>query len=280
VGTSGVRFLLRHTMLALCLVVPGGAHALCYFPATCQPGVVERRADGVWLTGIIDDQLVDRADVLVKVGDRLNVDSSGGSPRAAIRLGEMLLDRNVTVVVQAHCMSVCARYVFLAAKTKVLKAQAYLWFDGSAAFDEYLVRNSDLAVRSDQMSAIETVAKLERSLYAKAGINSALLRCIDSVEDVRSVVLVPRAGALGDSRSGNFDLALSPGAYDVVAFSKATLEHFGVEGIAGYAFPYGQRYRAVLAEVEDRRVAWVDGGDGHWCEPSVDADSEPGWRNE
>jgi hypothetical protein len=57
--------------------------------------------------------------------------SEGGNPISAIRISDILMEKNATVVVADYCLSACANFLFVATdKTYVLKDSIVAWHGG------------------------------------------------------------------------------------------------------------------------------------------------------
>lgn len=80
--------------------------------------------------GPIDMERVEKFKRLYKPGDRLLVNSNGGSLFAGIEMGNFIHQNQMTVEVADVCISSCANYVFLAAETKVLNKNSLVIFHG------------------------------------------------------------------------------------------------------------------------------------------------------
>src|SRR5688572_1067674 len=88
------------------------------FASLAHAADVERTARGVRFEGQIDAASVDLAFDLLRPGETLWIDSGGGQPDAAFRLARLMQDRKARLVVNGHCLDICATYVFLAAPMK------------------------------------------------------------------------------------------------------------------------------------------------------------------
>jgi len=80
--------------------------------------------------GSIDMERVEKFKELYKPGDRLLVNSNGGSLYAGIEMGKFIHKNRITVEVADVCISSCANYVFLAGETKVLNKNSLVVFHG------------------------------------------------------------------------------------------------------------------------------------------------------
>jgi hypothetical protein len=80
--------------------------------------------------GPIDIERVEKFKQLYRPGDRLLVNSNGGSLYAGIEMGKFIHQNRMTVEVADLCISSCANYVFLAGETKVLNKNSLVVFHG------------------------------------------------------------------------------------------------------------------------------------------------------
>jgi hypothetical protein len=80
--------------------------------------------------GSIDMERVEKFKELYRPGDRLLVNSNGGSLYAGIEMGKFIHKNQITVEVADVCISSCANYVFLAGETKVLNKNSLVVFHG------------------------------------------------------------------------------------------------------------------------------------------------------
>ncbi|MFT5541612.1 MAG: hypothetical protein ACI97K_001072 [Glaciecola sp.] len=80
--------------------------------------------------GPIDMDRVEKFKRLYQPGDRLLVNSNGGSLHAGIEMGNFIHQKRMTVEVIDLCISSCANYIFLAGETKVLNKNALVVFHG------------------------------------------------------------------------------------------------------------------------------------------------------
>ena len=92
---------------------------------------VRRINDGViQYFGPIDAQRVEKFKALYRPGDRLLVNSNGGSIYAGIDMAAFINQKRMTVEVADLCISSCANYIFLAGETKVLNKHSLVVFHG------------------------------------------------------------------------------------------------------------------------------------------------------
>ena len=76
----------------------------------------------------------------------IRINSRGGDVRSAIRMGHWVYDRGLDVVVDTHCFSSCANYVFTAGRNKIIGEGAIVGWHGSAQQDEYIARSQGICL--------------------------------------------------------------------------------------------------------------------------------------
>lgn len=92
---------------------------------------VNRTSNGeIRYFGPIDMDRVEKFKRLYQAGDRLLINSNGGSLYAGIEMGNFIHQKRMSVEVIDLCMSSCANYVFLAGETKILNKNALVVFHG------------------------------------------------------------------------------------------------------------------------------------------------------
>jgi hypothetical protein len=113
-------------------------------------GGVRRLDSGViQYFGPIDSARVDKFKGLYRPGDRLLINSNGGSIYAGIDMGTFIHQKKMTVEVADFCISSCANYVFLAGETKVLNRNSLVIFHGGPKQTNFL----SLLEQADQSDA-------------------------------------------------------------------------------------------------------------------------------
>jgi len=102
--------------------------------------------------------------------------SPGGFPAPAMKIADILFERNATVVVRDYCLSACANYIFVATrKTYVLKNALVAWHGGpsSAGCEEYLPGDR-IARGSSRDTACSDLARQE-VFFRERGIQSGFI---------------------------------------------------------------------------------------------------------
>jgi hypothetical protein len=80
---------------------------------------------------IRQDQKID--ELIKKLNERgfFVIRSQGGRAAAAIRIADLLLEKDATVVIHDYCLSACANYIFVATnRTYILKNSVVAWHGG------------------------------------------------------------------------------------------------------------------------------------------------------
>jgi hypothetical protein len=146
----------------------------------------------LFLDGFIDDEAVAVVEGALQEGTvkTLYVRSTGGAVAAGIRLGELIRDTKLTVVVVSLCASSCANYLFTAGKDRVING-VVLWH-GSAEqkdFRElYLCGRSTSSLfgtkmgpiapeqRTKQRETWEALRERQARFFASIGVNEYITR--------------------------------------------------------------------------------------------------------
>ena len=130
--------------------------------------------------GPIDMQRVEKFKRLYRPGDKLLVNSNGGSLYAGIDMGNFIHQNRMTVEVANLCISSCANYVFLAAETKVLNKNSLVVFHGGPKQANFL------------------------SLMQQADASNAAPGTTFGQADYEGVVTIESASAQRESRASNY----------------------------------------------------------------------------
>jgi hypothetical protein len=130
--------------------------------------------------GPIDMQRVEKFKQLYRPGDRLLVNSNGGSLYAGIDMGNFIHQNRMTVEVANLCISSCANYIFLAGETKVLNKNSLVVFHGGPKQANFL------------------------SLMQQADASNAAPGTTFGQADYEGVVTIESASAQRASRASNY----------------------------------------------------------------------------
>jgi hypothetical protein len=154
-----------------------------FFSSMLGPDVsgVKRFNNGViQYFGPIDMQRVEKFKRLYQQGDKLLVNSNGGSLYAGIDMGNFIHQNRMTVEVANLCISSCANYIFLAAETKVLNKNSLVVFHGGPKQANFL------------------------SLMQQADASNAAPGTTFGQADYEGVVTIESASAQRQSRASNY----------------------------------------------------------------------------
>lgn len=148
--------------------------------SACSAGSPERQPhasgasqNSIRLTGRINAaslQLVERG--LTPQTERLIINSAGGRGPEAIKLGSLIRSRDLMVVVDGICLSACAHFVFLPARSKRVEPNSVVAFHQTATAISDLLSASG---RPDLASWFLPFADQEQDFYVKAGISRRAL---------------------------------------------------------------------------------------------------------
>jgi hypothetical protein len=126
-------------LLLAALAVPAVAQEQ---PAWLTPPAIEAQGDTLAYTGYLNPAGADRAVDLLAGGHFkvLRIDSTGGEIMSSMRIGRVLHERRIDVVVRNLCLSSCANYVFPAGARKVIEPGAIVAWHGDARQPTTLLR--------------------------------------------------------------------------------------------------------------------------------------------
>jgi hypothetical protein len=116
----------------------------------------------------------------------LRVRSQGGDGEEAMLIGNQIIDQNLSLIVDAYCLSACANYVFLAAPKKSLLADSVLGFHGAVSLknSEDLRAQFELGnLNKDDYTGKEGLKRLqilEWELLKKVGLSLDTLSTINA----------------------------------------------------------------------------------------------------
>lgn len=186
-----------------------------------QPSVRRVRVDGIFFCGRIDDQSMSwLREELLPTDRTLLIASFGGDLDAPVRLGELVRDRRLDVVVVGPCLSGCASFVFVAARNRSVAAGGMLGLHNTATSAVQLARAANAL--SEQDRPLELRAQREAALYASLGIAPSLLL----EPQVRLETLCIREGGT-DARTGETRFLIHS-RYSLWAPTRAQWRTYGV----------------------------------------------------
>lgn len=120
---------------------------------------------------------------------RLRITSSGGDPIEAMRMGRIIQQQGLELIVDRYCVESCAQYLFFASITKSVNKHSLLGFvqtrvlaQESQLRDQFLKREvsiPDLAIVDAKSVTAEQKQLLEWSYFQSLGLPPNLLRLFD-----------------------------------------------------------------------------------------------------
>lgn len=231
----------------------------CAFATACSPASargqvagIERVPDGLIFEGTIDTPAVDRLERELRPGDRLLIDSQGGDDAAALRLAELVVSRDVGVLVNGRCFAQCASYVFLAARGGTIRRGTYLLFGPSPLATEAALKLKPDLLKPEETEAWSAHLTRYRKLLARVSGAEGVLACADRA--LKTNLSGAGAGLRGED--GLRALRL-PSAYDLASVSSEQLTGAGFElAEGGWYAPAEVRDSAV--KFLGRNIVWVD----------------------
>ncbi|WP_162593313.1 hypothetical protein [Variovorax sp. PBL-E5] len=120
--------------------------------------------------GLITEQSVQR--FFEQVGSRditkLVIDSVGGEPIAAIRLGTWLNAKGITIQIEKRCLSSCANYVFIGARKKIVLSPGVVAWHGGAEQKNFRERDLQYAMIEEKLRLGSPLSNQERALSEDA----------------------------------------------------------------------------------------------------------------
>ncbi|GAC1609543.1 MAG: hypothetical protein NVS3B3_16350 [Aquirhabdus sp.] len=110
---------------------------------------------------------------------RLIITSGGGDVDSAIELANIVKNKEMKLVVDGICASSCANYLFIGAKTKIVRQNSFIAIHGSAHGGS----NIYLRFNPDRESPIKETIKREQDFFRSLGMNLGLLKVYDDFVD-------------------------------------------------------------------------------------------------
>lgn len=151
------------------------------------------------------------------------VDSLGGDAEAGITMGEALLSREATVVVDGICASSCANYLFVAADRRVIGPRSMLVFHGGIVELNRDDLRRSLGGQVPEAQVETTIDSLEKQIQQKIQRQDSFLRAADV--DVDLFRWMASAFASPRREAGECQIQEA----DAVVFSDELLAARGVE---------------------------------------------------
>lgn len=225
---------------------------------TPQPAFQTERSDrGLMFIGDISPQSIAALQDQLKEGDRLIMLSPGGERRSAERLADLLVERDVSVSVNADCFSACALYVALGApRAEVPQGAAVLFHSDTAMWTRALAENRDRFSAADRAEIVRADAALKRILQ-RQGVDPEILSCIARAIGPRYAEMRRTPPAPAATLSTHEVAFAIPSDFDYVWLSPTVLAHYGARNL-DVQWTHNAGGRASYAQITGKRIAWVD----------------------
>ncbi|WP_420470333.1 hypothetical protein [Brevundimonas sp. FT23042] len=222
-----------------------------------------RRLDYVIFHQPIDDENVERVARLLQPGDILDLQSQGGTVRASLRFGELVMDRVIRVRVTGECASGCS-LVWAVARDRLDNGFVGATFHGTPISAWTWASENPEYFSAAELTLIENENAVFRDFLAKAGLQPWLFECAYRLQNIRqNPVLNPAPGQPRFRPEGD---------YTRVWFPAGILTQAGVRGLDRYD-PPNPRQRLSIETGNGTRptplpVYWASDGD---CDPDIAA---------
>ena len=176
------------------------------------------------------------------------VSSGGGDAETGLAIAEYIFNHKIDIVVEGHCASSCANYLFLAANKKTVRPGSWLGFHGGTAISKANIDRmlSQMSLTADQR------AEATKQFDALAAMQVDFFRLVPGSEIVATSHLIASdpgvAARVRDSGYSKF--AWLP--------SKVELEKAGILNIDSFWFPnanertaLSKKHKGLLLSTED-----------------------------
>jgi hypothetical protein len=153
-------------------------------------------------TGLLYVEQVEKISELIKTEKykSLVIQSGGGDIVAAMKLGEVIFDNELNIIVNNYCISSCANYIFPAGKKKIINENSIVVWHGDARQKNFKRELIDLenkiASNGAAMSEKDVKRlqyrrlsiKMQDDFYLKIGIDGSLARIGQEMANVEKRV--------------------------------------------------------------------------------------------
>ncbi len=180
------------------------------------PQVASRDAQVLTYSGEIRESGVAQLKAALGTHSMLVITSNGGSVAAGIDLGEWVLEKGLSVVVDKYCMGPCASYVFPAGKVKSITPGSVVGWIASPntpAAEGSIAEYAKDEVQEAQMQAyLAALGTREVAFYQRIGVNPCLprLREFAGGTYTMSVTDMERYGLQGITTGPHSEEEISP----------------------------------------------------------------------
>jgi hypothetical protein len=119
--------------------------------------------------GVLNNNGLQKLDELLKAEAvrELHINSPGGEIEAGIKIGQLVFDKALDVVVTKGCFSSCANYVFTAAARKRILPGAIVVWHGSALQKNFREKHARIAEKI-KTSGIEALSDFDRLYFERS----------------------------------------------------------------------------------------------------------------
>ncbi|MFB6285349.1 MAG: hypothetical protein ABEK03_02060 [Candidatus Bipolaricaulia bacterium] len=162
--------------------------------------------------------------------DTLVITSQGGRVAPGVRIGELVLQEKLDVIVERYCLSSCANYIFLASQPKVIR-QGIVGFHGNITHS--IRQAGGPEARAEQMASQtpRSQEELASLLRERIEMEQSLIRRIGVPQDFYAMT----ASTLKERNQG------TDASYDFLLPSMATFAEYGITDIQGQQSKTWQR---------------------------------------
>ena len=206
-------------------------------PSTARPASIERDGSGLWFMGSFSKDSARDLIAQMRPGDTLIVTSPGGEQEAALQVGRAIVERGVSVVVNARCYSACALYVYLPAKNRKINTGSYVWFHNTPNLWLQAMASRPDLFTADEKASLTRQYSETAALLKSTGVNPDIMNCIDAATEPK-LSKISKSRMTPDSQLAGVPLPAVELSYNFVSLSPALLDGFGVKGAA--EFEYGK----------------------------------------
>jgi hypothetical protein len=150
---------------------PGDAPAI-----TLVPNGVTKSGHVISLGGAIDADMAQAFEREIDNGvTTIVVYSGGGEVESSIEIGREIHRRGLDVVVSGLCAADCARFIFVAGRSRSMEDNSLVLFNQSASSLLAVADRNPSPAASELIDKYEAQASSERAFYAELGVPEALL---------------------------------------------------------------------------------------------------------
>lgn len=229
-------------------------------PSAASAASITRDGGGLWFMGSFDKDTARDLVAQLRPGDTLIIKSPGGEQDAALEVGRAIVERNVSVVVNAECFSACALYVYLPAKNRKINPGGYVWFHNTPDLWRSAIQHTPRVFTDSEKLRINKHYSDTTTLLKSAGIDPNIMRCID-IATKPNFDNVSRSRNTLDSQLNGLPLPAIELGYNFASLSPSTLESFGVKNITEFEYESSAPSNQSLEKFYNVRLAKITSPD-------------------